>query len=91
MTDDYEAYEAALFAGADDSFDLLLNALRERAAAGEPLTTPQIGVKIGQFLNASARIAAQEGYTDDPVRDVHGYAIIYCATAIQRLLANGDE
>jgi hypothetical protein len=89
MTDDsYDAYEAAaLFAGADYGFDLLLSMFRERVAAGEYLTTPEIGKTVGEYLHTSARIAAQEGYTDDPVGDVYCYAIIHCATAIARLIA----
>lgn len=89
--DSYKSYETALFASADYGFDLLLSMFRERVAAGEYLTTPEIGKKVGEYLKNAALTAAQEGYTDDPVGDVYGYAIIYCATAIQRLLAAPSE
>jgi hypothetical protein len=81
-------YEAMLFASADYGFDLLLSMFRERVAAGEHPTTPEISAKVSEYLRTTALMAAQEGYTDEPVGDVFGgYAIIHCATAIQRLIA----
>jgi hypothetical protein len=85
-----DPYETMLFASADYGFDLLLSAFRERVAAGEYLTTPQIGKNMAEFFRTAARLAAEKGYTDHPVNDVYGYAVIYCATAIQRLIAASD-
>jgi hypothetical protein len=81
-----DSYETALFANADYGFDLLMSGFRERVAAGEYLTTPQIGKNMAEFFRTAAQLAAEKGYTDDPVGDAYGYAIIHCATAIQRLI-----
>jgi hypothetical protein len=68
----------------DNVLDTFLHLCRHKQA----MTPEEIADMLGKFLRRMTDIAQQQGYTTNPAKDVHDYAMMCCATATQRILAN---